>query len=132
MGTVWRAHDEQLDREVALKELRLPDDLDASGREAWIGRLDREARAAARLKHPGVITVHDRTTGDDGRPWIVMELVHGRSLDDLIKDEGRLRRPGWPGSACRSWTRCAPYTPRASPTATSSPQTCCSKATGWC
>ncbi|MFH9799933.1 serine/threonine-protein kinase [Streptomyces virginiae] len=90
MGTVWRAHDEQLDREVALKELRLPDDLDASGREAWIGRLDREARAAARLKHPGVITVHDRTTGDDGRPWIVMELVHGRSLDDLIKDEGPL------------------------------------------
>ncbi|MCI4079162.1 hypothetical protein MRQ86_02125 [Streptomyces sp. MMS21 TC-5] len=69
MGTVWRAHDEQLDREVALKELRLPDDLDASGREAWIGRLDREARAAARLKHPGVITVHDRmpaTTDDPG------------------------------------------------------------------
>ncbi|WP_219732270.1 serine/threonine-protein kinase [Streptomyces sp. INR7] len=90
MGTVWRAHDEQLDREVALKELRLPDDLDASGREAWIGRLDREARAAARLKHPGVITVHDRIAGDDGRPWIVMELVHGRSLEDLIKDEGPL------------------------------------------
>ncbi|MEW2584962.1 serine/threonine-protein kinase [Streptomyces virginiae] len=90
MGTVWRAHDEQLDREVALKELRLPDDLDASGRETWIGRLDREARAAARLKHPGVITVHDRIAGDDGRPWIVMELVHGRSLDDLIKDEGPL------------------------------------------
>ncbi|MFJ9596955.1 serine/threonine-protein kinase [Streptomyces virginiae] len=90
MGIVWRAHDEQLDREVALKELRLPDDLDASGREAWIGRLDREARAAARLKHPGVITVHDRIAGDDGRPWIVMELVHGRSLDDLIKDEGPL------------------------------------------
>ncbi|MFG2668290.1 serine/threonine-protein kinase [Streptomyces sp. NPDC048387] len=90
MGTVWRAHDEQLDREVAVKELRLPDDLDASRREAWIGRLDREARAAARLKHPGVITVHDRIAGDDGRPWIVMELVHGRSLDDLIKRDGPL------------------------------------------
>ncbi|MEV7617680.1 protein kinase [Streptomyces sp. NPDC089799] len=90
MGTVWRAHDERLDREVALKELRLPDDLDASRREAWIGRLDREARAAARLKHPGVITVHDRIAGDDGRPWIVMELVRGRSLDDLIKEEGPL------------------------------------------
>ncbi|MGW7100051.1 serine/threonine-protein kinase [Streptomyces sp. NPDC054838] len=90
MGTVWRAHDEQLDREVALKELRLPEDLDASRRRAWIGRLDREARAAARLKHPGVITVHDRIAGDDGRPWIVMELVHGRSLDDLIKEDGPL------------------------------------------
>ncbi|UQX04566.1 serine/threonine-protein kinase [Streptomyces sp. RerS4] len=90
MGTVWRAHDEQLDREVALKELRLPDDLDASLRKAWIGRLDREARAAARLKHPGVITVHDRIAGEDGRPWIVMELVNGGSLDDLIKEDGPL------------------------------------------
>ncbi|MFD8638170.1 serine/threonine-protein kinase, partial [Streptomyces sp. NPDC059656] len=90
MGTVWRALDEQLGREVALKELRLPDDLDANRREAWIARLDREARAAARLKHPGVITVHDRIAGDDGRPWIVMELVRGRSLDDLIKEGGPL------------------------------------------
>ncbi|MFJ4776485.1 serine/threonine-protein kinase [Streptomyces sp. NPDC088762] len=90
MGTVWRAHDEQLDREVALKELRLPDDLDASQQGAWIGRLDREARAAARLKHPGVITVHDRIADDNGRPWIVMELVRGRSLDDLIKEDGPL------------------------------------------
>ncbi|MFF4011724.1 serine/threonine-protein kinase [Streptomyces sp. NPDC001717] len=90
MGIVWRALDEQLGREVALKELRLPDDLDANRRDAWIGRLDREARAAARLKHPGVITVHDRIAGDDGRPWIVMELVHGRSLDDLIKEGGPL------------------------------------------
>ncbi|MFD3333118.1 protein kinase [Streptomyces sp. NPDC058700] len=90
MGTVWRAHDEQLDRQVALKEVRLPDDLDASRREAWVGRLEREARAAARLKHPGVITVHDRIAGDDGRPWIVMELVHGRSLDDLITEDGPL------------------------------------------
>ncbi|WP_240801495.1 serine/threonine-protein kinase [Streptomyces sp. A1136] len=90
MGTVWRAHDEQLDREVALKELRLPEDLDAPRRTAWIDRLDREARAAARLKHPGVITVHDRIAGADGRPWIVMELVHGHSLDDLIKKDGPL------------------------------------------
>ncbi|WP_241253677.1 serine/threonine-protein kinase [Streptomyces sp. W1SF4] len=90
MGTVWRAHDEQLDREVALKELRLPEGLDAAGQQAWIARLDREARAAARPKHPGVITVHDRIADEDGRPWIVMELVRGRSLDDLVKEDGPL------------------------------------------
>ncbi|MGW0366145.1 serine/threonine-protein kinase [Streptomyces sp. NPDC002990] len=90
MGTVWRAHDEHLDREVAVKELILPEDLDTAGRQTWIARLDREARAAARLKHPGVITVHDRVASEDGRPWIVMELVHGRSLDDLVKRDGPL------------------------------------------
>ncbi|MFF2194430.1 serine/threonine-protein kinase [Streptomyces sp. NPDC058157] len=90
MGTVWRAHDEHLGREVALKELRFPDGLDTSRRQAWIGRLDREARAAARLKHPGVITVHDRIADEDGRPWIVMELVRGRSLGDLIEEDGPL------------------------------------------
>lgn len=90
MGAVWRAHDEQLGREVAVKELRLPEHLDASQRAAWIARLDREARAAARLKHPGIITVHDRITSQDGRPWIVMELVRGRSLADLISSEGTL------------------------------------------
>jgi hypothetical protein len=90
MGAVWRARDEQLNRDVAVKELRLPALLGAAQRQTWIARLDREARAAARLKHPGIITVHDLVTGDDGRPWIVMELVHGRSLDDLLKAQGPL------------------------------------------
>lgn len=90
MGAVWRAHDAELDREVAVKELRLPDGLDRAQRASWIARLDREARAAARLTHPGIITVHDRITGEDGRPWIVMEFVRGRSLDDLLKAEGPL------------------------------------------
>ncbi|MBO2447915.1 serine/threonine protein kinase [Actinomadura barringtoniae] len=90
MGAVWRAYDEQLKREVAVKELRLPEGFTDAERESWIARLDREASAAARLKHPGIITVHDRVTGDDGRPWIVMELVHGRSLDDLIRTNGPL------------------------------------------
>ncbi|SNS00001.1 serine/threonine-protein kinase [Actinomadura mexicana] len=90
MGAVWRAHDEQLDREVAVKELRLPEHLHDAARQTWIARLDREARAAAGLRHPGIVTVHDRVTGDDGRPWIVMELVRGRSLGDLLRAEGRL------------------------------------------
>ncbi|WP_107418290.1 serine/threonine-protein kinase [Streptomyces sp. CB02115] len=90
MGVVWRAHDEQLGRDVAVKELRLPDQVGATERQNWIARLDREARAAARLKHPGIITVHDRIAGPDGRPWIVMELVDGGSLADLVEAQGAL------------------------------------------
>uniref|UniRef100_UPI003F49A3EB serine/threonine-protein kinase n=1 Tax=Streptomyces sp. CA-141956 TaxID=3240051 RepID=UPI003F49A3EB len=90
MGAVWQAHDEQLGRDVAVKELRLPEHLGAAERQNWIGRLEREARAAARLKHPGIITVHDRISGPDGRPWIVMELVDGGSLADLIEAQGAL------------------------------------------
>jgi tRNA A-37 threonylcarbamoyl transferase component Bud32 len=93
LGAVWRAVDKQLDREVAVKELRLPEHLDDAERRIRIARLDREARAAARLKHPGIVTVHDRITGEDGRPWIVMELVRGQSLADLLKAEGPLPPP---------------------------------------
>ncbi|MFE2880783.1 serine/threonine-protein kinase [Streptomyces roseus] len=90
MGAVWQAHDEDLERDVAVKELRLPEHLGQADRRNRIARLDREARAAARLKHPGIITVHDRITGPDGRPWIVMELVDGGSLADLIEARGPL------------------------------------------
>ncbi|MFI0980926.1 protein kinase [Streptomyces sp. NPDC021093] len=90
MGAVWQAHDERLGRDVAVKELRLPEHLGEAERQNWIARLDREARAAARLKHPGIITVHDRISGPDGRPWIVMELVDGGSLADLIETQGAL------------------------------------------
>lgn len=90
MGAVWHAHDDQLDRDVAVKELLLPEHLTAPERENWIARLDREARAAARLKHPGIITVHDRMVSEDGRPWIVMELVRGGSLADLLASRERL------------------------------------------
>ncbi|MFH9649915.1 serine/threonine-protein kinase [Streptomyces sp. EN16] len=90
MGIVWRAHDEQLGRDIAVKELRLPDHVGATERQNWIAPLDREARAAARLKHPGIITVHDRIAGPDGRPWTVMELVDGGSLADLVEAQGAL------------------------------------------
>lgn len=77
MGVVWRAFDTGLDREVAVKELRLPEWIGEQERPRWYARMGREARAAARLKHPGIVTVYDRVVTEDGRPWIVMELIHG-------------------------------------------------------
>ncbi|MFC7590905.1 serine/threonine-protein kinase [Nonomuraea antimicrobica] len=93
MGTVWRAMDELLQQEVAVKEVRLPPDLDEAERAELAGRTMREARAAAALRaHPSIVTVHDVVL-DDGRPWIVMELVRGRSLDRVIRDDGPLPPP---------------------------------------
>ncbi|MCW2915290.1 MAG: serine/threonine protein kinase, partial [Actinomycetia bacterium] len=87
MGTVWRAYDEILDREVAVKEVLLPPGLSAAERDVLYQRTFREARASARLSHPGVVTVHD-VIEEDGRPWIVMELVRARSLQDVIDEDG--------------------------------------------
>ncbi|MER7702681.1 protein kinase [Kitasatospora sp. NPDC097605] len=88
MGTVWRARDRMLDREVAVKELTVSH-LPEEELEILHARMKREASAAARIKHPGVITVHD-VLEQDGRPWIVMELVDGRSLADVISQDGTL------------------------------------------
>ncbi|MFI1027749.1 serine/threonine-protein kinase [Streptomyces sp. NPDC020951] len=85
MGTVWRAKDETVDREVAVKEPRVPDHLPERERANAFERMRREARAAARLDHPAVVNVHDVAVVD-GRPWIVMELVHGRSLGDVLQE----------------------------------------------
>ncbi|MEU5398826.1 serine/threonine-protein kinase [Streptomyces sp. NPDC005963] len=85
MGTVWRAHDEVVDREVAVKEPRVPDHLSAAEREKVYVRMQREARAAARIEHPAVVTMHDVVI-EDGKPWIVMELVHGQSLADRLQE----------------------------------------------
>jgi tRNA A-37 threonylcarbamoyl transferase component Bud32 len=89
MGTVWRAWDEILDREVAVKELRIRDSLTADERAKAYQRTHREARTAARLSHPGVVTVFD-VAEEDGRPWIIMELVEARSLDQIISRDGPL------------------------------------------
>ncbi|WP_035849596.1 serine/threonine-protein kinase [Kitasatospora azatica] len=85
MGTVWRAHDETVDRDVAVKEPRLPEQLTEGERETAYLRMQREARAAARVDHPSVVTVHDVVTVDDS-PWIVMELVRGRSLAEVLQE----------------------------------------------
>ncbi|MGC0341928.1 serine/threonine-protein kinase [Streptomyces sp. SLBN-8D4] len=89
MGTVWRARDEVLHREVAVKEVRAPHGLATHEVERLYARLEREAWAAARVANRNVVTVYDVAT-EDGRPWIVMELVRGISLAELLDAEGPL------------------------------------------
>ncbi|MDH2424203.1 serine/threonine-protein kinase [Sphaerisporangium sp. TRM90804] len=89
MGMVWHAHDVLLDRDVAVKELILPLGLDHAGTQVAHRRMLREARSAARLSHPGIVTVHD-VVEEDGRPWIVMELVRAWSLEQAIRQSGPL------------------------------------------
>jgi serine/threonine protein kinase len=87
MGTVWRARDLVLAREVAVKEVRHPGLWSAQDRAVARERSLREARVAARLTHPGVVTVHDVIEAE-GSPWIVMELVRARSLARMIAEDG--------------------------------------------
>jgi hypothetical protein len=91
MGAVWQAHDTLLGRDVAVKEIYLPGAAEGpvGEDEPAIRRAMREAQAAARLRHPGIVTVHDVVV-QDGRPWIVMELVGGGSLAAAIREHGLL------------------------------------------
>jgi serine/threonine protein kinase len=79
MGTVWRATDRVLERQVALKEVTFSVHLSDDERRILRERTMREARAAARLDHPHVTTVYD-VVEEDGKPWLVMEHVSARSL----------------------------------------------------
>ncbi|MFC5953581.1 serine/threonine-protein kinase [Streptomyces pratens] len=88
MGTVWRAHDQLLDRQVAAKELHIATDGDEDHR-VRLRRAVREARAVARVPHPHVVGVHDLVEYE-GRLWIVMELVQGPSLADRVARSGPL------------------------------------------
>ncbi|WP_370656783.1 serine/threonine-protein kinase [Streptomyces sp. NBS 14/10] len=90
MGTVWRAVDTLLGRDVAVKELHFDEELDGMSAldvQQQHERTLREARTVAQIKHPNVIVLHD-VVEEDGRPWIVMELVDGSSLADQLAAEG--------------------------------------------
>ncbi|MFD9001305.1 protein kinase [Streptomyces sp. NPDC059582] len=89
MGTVWRAEDETLGRTVAVKELRFPSNIDDEEKRRLITRTLREAKAIARIRNKSAVTVFDVVDEDD-RPWIVMELVEGKSLAEAIREDGLL------------------------------------------
>ncbi|WP_329401318.1 serine/threonine-protein kinase [Streptomyces melanogenes] len=89
MGTVWRAVDETLGRTVAVKELRFPSSIDDEEKRRLITRTLREAKAIARIRNTSAVTVYDVVDEDD-RPWIVMELVEGKSLAEAVREDGVL------------------------------------------
>ncbi|WP_448616775.1 serine/threonine-protein kinase [Modestobacter sp. URMC 112] len=88
MGVVWRATDLVLSREVAVKEVTLAFHLSDEERAVLRERTLREARAAARLTHPCVTSVYD-VVEDEGKPWVVMECVPSRSLQQLLQEGPR-------------------------------------------
>jgi hypothetical protein len=96
MGAVWQARDELLNRDVAIKEIVWPPQLDPAERDTARRRAVREAQLAARLSHPNVVGVYD-ILEEDGRPCIVMELVPFRSLRDALAEDG----PMSPAEAAR-------------------------------
>ena len=89
MGAVFLAHDDKLDRKVAIKMLppHSVDDPDA------VARFRREARALAQLSHPGIIQAYDSETDDAGRHFLVMEFVAGTSLDKVLREQGKVTPP---------------------------------------
>src|SRR5690349_17792380 len=93
MGRVWKARDEVLHRDVAIKHVVLPAGLTDAEQEALHQQTLREARAAARISHPNVVQIHDVLRADD-QSWIVMEYVPARSLLQVMREDGPLP-PGY-------------------------------------
>ena len=119
-GTVWQARDERLERDVAIKILP---------RERIVGgRFEREARAAARLSHPGIVTLFEAVVDDDGA-YLVSELVRGATLGALLAD-GRLSDRDVVEVGIALCDALSTPTPTGSSTATSSPPTCSSRSSG--
>jgi serine/threonine protein kinase len=92
MGVVWRARDELLSRDAAVKEIVWPANFTEHERQTACRRATREAQMAARLNHRNVVRIYDIVEEDD-HPWIVMELLPYRSLRDIVRDEGPLTPP---------------------------------------
>src|SRR5882724_8602258 len=90
MGTVWEAYDEVLRRPVALKRIRLPRSVTDEERAQLAKRALAEATAAARLQHHGIVSIYDVVFDDDSQ-LIVMQLVDGRSLEQMVKQVGPCR-----------------------------------------
>jgi tRNA A-37 threonylcarbamoyl transferase component Bud32 len=88
MGAVWRASDELLGREVALKRVRLADQPTADV-ELARERIMREARIAAALHHPHIVSIFDVVL-EDGEPWLVLEFLPSRSLGSVLTERGTL------------------------------------------
>ncbi|MEV0774692.1 serine/threonine-protein kinase [Streptomyces sp. NPDC050428] len=86
MGKVWRAYDQLLNRTVAIKELTAALFVSAADSAVLHARTQKEARAAARISHPSVVTVHD-VLDHGGRPWIVMQYVDGPSLSEALTSD---------------------------------------------
>jgi serine/threonine protein kinase len=89
MGTVWKAYDRLLRRDVAIKEVLIPATTTKADRDVLIERTLREARAAASLNHPAVVRMYDVVTDGD-RPWLVMELLTARSIAEIVTEDGPL------------------------------------------
>ncbi|MEW9553089.1 serine/threonine-protein kinase [Nonomuraea sp. NPDC050783] len=89
MGVVWEGRDTLLNRQVAIKEVVLPDGLSPGDRERQLVRTVREARTAAKLNHPGVVAIYD-VVEEDGRPWIVMELLRCPTVEEVVLSTGAL------------------------------------------
>ncbi|MEO6205195.1 MAG: serine/threonine-protein kinase [Mycobacteriales bacterium] len=89
MGTVWRATDTVLGRDVAIKEVTFPRGVSDEERAVLRERTRREARAAAQLDHPSAVTVYD-VAEEDGVPYLVMELVEARTLSEVVRSDGPL------------------------------------------
>ncbi|MGW3343688.1 protein kinase domain-containing protein [Nonomuraea rubra] len=89
MGVVWEGHDTLLNRQVAIKEVLLPETMSPGDQERQLLRTAREARTAAKLNHPSVVAVYD-VIEEDGRPWIVMELVSHPTVEQVVLTTGAL------------------------------------------
>ncbi|WP_202638045.1 serine/threonine-protein kinase [Bailinhaonella thermotolerans] len=89
MGTVWKARDQLLHRDVAVKEVRFPANVPSDQRAELCERTVREARTAAQVDHTAVVTIFDVVVEDD-RPWIIMEFIEAQSLEQIVEAEGPL------------------------------------------